>query len=538
MQKTKSDRKNKFLEVLGQIQKISAEIGHSNDYPLERAMDESDLSIRKLEYLYRKLESLQKEKADRLKLVLDHLNTLDSLCAVLGVDFKQTVREIHPSLDKTQGSNVGDEAIEDLASAIERFRAVKLQRMQKLQDLATSMFEMWNLMDTPIEEQQKFQHVTCNITALEHERTEPNSLSADFINYVEAEVVKLEKLKASKMKELVLKKKTELEDLRRRTHLVEKEDINREVEAIECGAVDPALALEQIEFKISTIKEEAFSRKDILERVERWLVACEEESWLEEYNRDEKRYNAGRGTHLNLKRAEKARAAVSKIPATVETLISRITAWEKERGLEFTYDGAGLLSMLEEYTTLRQEKEQERKRQRDQKRLQGQLIAEQEVLFGSKPSPSKPQSSKKMLRNLTMGYNRRQSLGGAPLQSAKDEVQKPRPMSARKADGTASPYAGRKDQDAASFLSKEFSFNAINAHEPEAPRKPFAPLVAENHIDGEDENMTPKTTLTAPKTPTTVCAPMQMASTPAPATDIATRERSFEERRLAVLMRG
>ncbi|ONK71255.1 uncharacterized protein A4U43_C04F6540 [Asparagus officinalis] len=39
---------------------------------------------------------------------------------------------------------------------------------------------------------------------------------------VEAEVVKLEKLKAIKMKELVLKKKTELEELRRRTHLVEK----------------------------------------------------------------------------------------------------------------------------------------------------------------------------------------------------------------------------------------------------------------------------------------------------------------------------
>lgn len=33
------------------------------------------------------------------------------------------------------------------------------------------------------------------------------------------------------------------------------------------------------------MKEEAFSRKDILERVEKWLAACEEESWLEEYNK-------------------------------------------------------------------------------------------------------------------------------------------------------------------------------------------------------------------------------------------------------------
>lgn len=52
---------------------------------------------------------------------------------------------------------------------------------------------------------------------------------------VESEVSKLEKLKASKMKELVLKKKTELEELRRRTHLVEEEDGGSELEAIETG---------------------------------------------------------------------------------------------------------------------------------------------------------------------------------------------------------------------------------------------------------------------------------------------------------------
>ena len=52
---------------------------------------------------------------------------------------------------------------------------------------------------------------------------------------MEAEVLKLEELKASKMKELVLKKTTELEELRRRTHLVVQEDIESEIEAIENG---------------------------------------------------------------------------------------------------------------------------------------------------------------------------------------------------------------------------------------------------------------------------------------------------------------
>jgi len=49
--------------------------------------------------------------------------------------------------------------------------------------------------------------------------------------------------------------------------------------------VDPGCVLEQIELQVAQVKEEAFSRKEILEKVEKWLAACDEESWLEEYNR-------------------------------------------------------------------------------------------------------------------------------------------------------------------------------------------------------------------------------------------------------------
>jgi len=204
-------------------------------------------------------------------------------------------------------------------------------------------------MDTPIEEQQMFQNVTCNIAASEDEITEPNTLSEDFINcvsyklleynmdyislfytvqnsrrsinamQVEVEVSRLEELKSSKMKELVLKKRTELEEICRKTHLVPEIDgaVEYAVEAIEsgnilsllickvfldmiavisfahfklclfldAGIVDPACVLEQFERQVAQVKEEALGRKDILEKVEKWLAACNEESWLEEYNR-------------------------------------------------------------------------------------------------------------------------------------------------------------------------------------------------------------------------------------------------------------
>jgi hypothetical protein len=51
------------------------------------------------------------------------------------------------------------------------------------------------------------------------------------------------------------------------------------------GSVDPASVLEQIELQISQVKEQAFSRIEILEKVDKWLSACDEESWLEEYSR-------------------------------------------------------------------------------------------------------------------------------------------------------------------------------------------------------------------------------------------------------------
>ncbi|KAI3783897.1 hypothetical protein L1987_42986 [Smallanthus sonchifolius] len=576
MKKRKSDRKNQFLEVLEQIEKIQKEIYTTSS---NIVLDETDLSLRKLEELHAKLQTLQKEKSDRLKQVLEHLNSLNSLCLVLGMDFKQTIHEVHPSLSETEATkSISNETISRLAAAIDGLLEVKIQRMQRIQDLATSLIELWNLMDTPIEEQQMFQSVTCKIAASEQEITEPNMLSVDFINYVEEEVSRLENLKSSKMKELVFKKRSELEDICRKTHILPESDTSLEVaiEAIESGAVDAGSLLEQIEILIGKVKEEAFSRKEILEKVEKWMCACEEECWLEEYNRDDNRYNAGRGAHLTLKRAEKARALVNKLPGMVEALAVKTLAWENERGVEFSYDGIRLLSMLEDYKILRQQKEEERKRKRDQKKLEGQLIAEQEALFGSKPSPIKQQSAKKGAR-LSMGgsSNRRLSIGGAAAHATpKPEVHSiraaatPSTRPAKKIDrqlsnnhdGFGSQFTGRRALDTAG--NKKHNLSELE------PRKPFSPIsskdsskVKATEVDikhqisqktfqnnttpfitpskpttlisaaSEEENRVPQKNI-IPILPFTPCAQMQTAMTPAikgmiPEEEVI--EYSFEE---------
>ncbi|KAM7530576.1 hypothetical protein LguiB_033986 [Lonicera macranthoides] len=48
-----------------------------------KVIDESDLSFKRLDELHGQLLALEKEKSDHLKQELDHLNTLNSLCAVL-----------------------------------------------------------------------------------------------------------------------------------------------------------------------------------------------------------------------------------------------------------------------------------------------------------------------------------------------------------------------------------------------------------------------------------------------------------------------
>ncbi|KAI7745388.1 hypothetical protein M8C21_011101, partial [Ambrosia artemisiifolia] len=485
MKKRKSERKNQFIEVLEKIQRIQMEIYATS---FKTVLDETDLSLRKLEELHVQLQALEKEKSDRLKTVLDQRSTLSSLCLVLGMDFNDTVHDIDLGLAETEGTkSISDDSIGRLAAAIEGLHEVKIERMQRIKELASSLLELWNLMDTPLEEQQIFQSVTCNIAATEQEITEPNLLSVEFINHVEAEVSRLESLKSSKMKELVFKKRSELEDICRKTHLLPDSDSSLEIamEAIETGAIDPESLLEQIELQIGEVKEEAYSRKEILEKIEKWLYACEEECWLEEYNNDDHRYNAGRGTHLTLKRAEKARALVNKLPGIVEALTVKTIAWENERGTEFTYDGIRLLSMLEEYKILRQEKEEERRRQRDQKKLQGQLIAEQEAMFGSKPSPMKQQSGKKGGSRMSLGGagNRRLSLGGAmhaPRTDLHSVRATPNTRDTKKNsrdDGSSALSFGRRGLDITGVLAnRKQSISEVEPSQQPIFRPPFSPI--------------------------------------------------------------
>ena len=86
-------------------------------------MDETDLSLRKLEELHSEFQDLQRDKSDRL----DLLSIVNSLCKVCGIDFKKTVIKIHLSLgnDSKGMKSLANKIIMGLTSTIQNCERLK-----------------------------------------------------------------------------------------------------------------------------------------------------------------------------------------------------------------------------------------------------------------------------------------------------------------------------------------------------------------------------------------------------------------------------
>ncbi|CAL5074019.1 unnamed protein product [Urochloa decumbens] len=475
----KEERIKQFSDIRSQIEKIRYELSEYNDQgdnTSSLAADEHDLSTRKLNSYQAQLRTLQKDKSERLRKVLEYINEVHSLCGILGIDFGSTVNEVHPSLHQNgveQSRNISNSTLEGLATTISKLKAERKSRIHKMRETMESLCQLWKLIDSPEEEKRQFSKVMSILILPEEGITSPGVLSQEIIEKTDAEVERLTKLKTSRLKEIVMKRRRELEEICQNAHI--EPDVSTAPEQtdalIDSGLMDPSELLANIESQILKAKEESLSRKDIMDRINKWIAACDEEAWLEEYNQDPKRYSAGRGAHINLKRAEKARILVTKIPSMVDNLINRTFTWENARNKPFLYDGGRLISVLEEYRLSRQQKEEEKRRYRDQKKLESILLAEKEAIFGSKPSPKRMSS----LNRKTNGYRPNGNTNGlktstprrSSLGSGTPELLTPRSYSGH------NRYFGDLRRLSTSHLNfgddSLSTFTSISGSEPESP---------------------------------------------------------------------
>ncbi|XP_074589831.1 65-kDa microtubule-associated protein 5-like [Curcuma longa] len=393
LRKMKEERIKEFHDVQSQIawvcSEISGNIHHGSS--ISSQVDEQDLTIKRLGDLKSQLLELQKEKNLRFQKVNIYTRQILDLSVVLSIDFNKMIHEVHQNFDDSainETRSISNDILSRLAGIVHSLNQEKKQRLQKLQNLGSTLIELWNLMDTPVNEQERFDHVTCMISASVDSVHGQGCLAHDVIEKVEIEVERLNALRAVKMKEIVLRKQSELDEIYESVHM--DVDIERTrkmlVNLIDSGKADLSELLSSMDNQIQKAKEEALSRKDILEKVDKWKYASEEENWLDDYEKDENRYSTGRGVHKNLKRAEKARILMNKIPALLENLIAKIKAWERENEIPFMYYKARLIDSLEEYTRLRQQREEEKRRSREQKRQSA--AAPEAPPSGSKPSPT------------------------------------------------------------------------------------------------------------------------------------------------------
>ncbi|XP_042053360.1 65-kDa microtubule-associated protein 8-like [Salvia splendens] len=460
MQLRKEDRVKQFRVVQGQIHKISAEIAGQteyNDSTSPVSVNENDLSLKKLEEFQNELQRLHSEKSDRLQRMENYISTIRNLSATLGMDSSLIITKVHPSLNELSGlsKNISDGILEKLDSTVKSLQSEKQTRFDKLQQLGKTLSDLWNLMDTPYKDRQEYLQVSNLSSIPSTEISTPGTLTLDMVQQAETEVKRLDQLKASKMKEFFFKKQIELEDICRRTHMEipSRSEMEKIINQIDSGEIDHADLLTSMDEQISKAKEEAASRKVIMEKVEKWILARDEELWLEEYSTDENRYSVSRGAHKNLKRAERARVMVNKIPALVDLLISKTKDWEDERKKVFLYDEVPLLAMLEEYHILRKEKENEKQRQWEQKKVQSKVVAEPDSPFGIRPGTSSRRLSDKSING---GFgsasllNRNPSPGLQPM--GPNSINSP-------SQGISSIKGGKKTNRQRTYSQKRFSYH-------------------------------------------------------------------------------
>ncbi|KAL9349533.1 hypothetical protein Peur_056788 [Populus x canadensis] len=419
MRLRKEERMNQFRSVQGQIQKISAEIAGQSVYDdsiTNVIVNENDLSLKKLEEYQIELQRLCDEKNDRLQLVDTYIDSIHDLSSTLGMESSMIITKVHPTLNELCGisKNISDSILAKLNSTVESLKAEKQTQLEKLHQLGKALTNLWNLMDTPYKDRHSFSNVTALLSLTSAEVSDHGSLTLNIIQQAEAEVKRLDQLKASKMKELFFKKQSELDQICNKSHMEIPSQPGMEniINLINSGEIDHADLLMSLDEQISAAKEEATSRKAIMEKVERWMLAHDEERWLEEYSMDENRYSVRRGAHKNLRRAERARIIVNKIPVLVALLVAKTKSWEEERNKIFLYDGVPLMEMLEEYNMSRQEREEEKQRQRE-KKVPGYVVAGQENVVGSRPDTSSRRLSNRSLNGSLSNatpLNRRLSL--------------------------------------------------------------------------------------------------------------------------------
>ncbi|KAK9109989.1 hypothetical protein Sjap_018049 [Stephania japonica] len=267
LQRKRKERMKEFCDIQSQIIQVHEALrGSIVD---EKLVDDKDFTTKRLRELKLVLQGRQREKK-----ISDNIKSIHEVSDVLSVDLSKTVDEviIHPSLcssfANSQLNNISDVSSSRSGEAVDSLKQEKERRLRKLQDLGSTLIELWNTLDTPADERERFDPVTALISVTVEEVTARGSLASDIIKQANVEI---EKLKASKMEKLVMEKQKELEEINKSTHIHVDTQTARHIliTSQEFGGAHISGLLSNMDDQILKAKELALSRKEILDKVEK-----------------------------------------------------------------------------------------------------------------------------------------------------------------------------------------------------------------------------------------------------------------------------
>ncbi|KAF3562261.1 hypothetical protein DY000_02011540 [Brassica cretica] len=282
-------RWKQISEILTRITDISSNIAGNDDHGSNNGpedFDESDLTETKLDQLRARLQDLCKEKDVRLQKVNSYISAIHDLSEAMAFDFSEALK---------------------LTESLKNEKLQKLLRViigDFVQDLGRTLQDLWNRMETPMDERRRFENISSLLSVQADDALPKGCLGHDIFPEAEDEVKRLKK--SSKMEELVLKRRCELEEVCREGHMDVNSDAARQslvdlidsamvsqfvsdrvnlwfkkLSSIECavtkfcfaGSGDLLHILASIDSQIEKAKEEALTRKEILDKVDKWKHA-------------------------------------------------------------------------------------------------------------------------------------------------------------------------------------------------------------------------------------------------------------------------
>lgn len=357
----KARRMGEFDAVLEELGRIRARIGE----PMPAsAMDRDtlDISVRHLQYLRLELEKSRAEKLQREKELEVYLGRLKKICFELDENYLDMAGEVHPSLKHHQDlmqnlstfrpshllqiephsddhepveMDLSESTFSALDGKIAELKNVKIVRQQQAVEMNNMLRNLWTALEVP--------HHDVERVNMQRLLEGPSRLHTSTLTKCMKEVQRLERAQAQLLLGLIHQKKSELEELCKKTHLP-MPDVSPLLVGgdgqtdTNCGIIADNLA--KLVRMVAEVNLMCDKRSEIVKTIDDLQLVMDEVEWLCNFERDRRRYSArGREQNRKLQRALKAGKIRDKLPEKLKQLDEAIASWEYTEKQPFIYDG-------------------------------------------------------------------------------------------------------------------------------------------------------------------------------------------------------